>query len=280
MHETSIAGLLEQAQSGGLQRLDAQVLLAHLLARPRSWLHAHPEAELTPELRQRFETACRRRLDGVPVAYLTGQREFHGLRLAITPAVLDPRPDTEILVEWALDILRGPLAATAHPVVVDLGTGSGAVALAIHHACGRSRVIAIDQSGSALALARRNGRELGLSIDWRQGDWLAPLSGERVDLLVGNPPYVAEDDPHLSTLRHEPREALVSGPQGLDALRHIVAAAPAHLRPGGWLLLEHGADQAAAVADCLRDAGLDAVAHRRDLAGHLRCTGACRPTRA
>jgi len=280
VEHTSVEGLLARARAEGLPRLDAQVLLAHALGCARTWLHTHPEASVPPSARASFALNCRRRLDGVPVAYLTGLREFHGLSLVVTPDVLDPRPDTEVLVDWALQMLHGPLADRVRPIVADLGTGSGAVALAIGQACPRARLIATDVSPAALAVARRNGQRLGLQVDWRQGDWLAALRGERVDLLVGNPPYVAEGDPHLAALRHEPQLALVSGSQGLDALLHIAATAPRHLQPGGWLLLEHGADQADAVARALHAAGFGEVAHRHDLAGHRRCTGGRQPTRA
>ena len=271
--DATIGELLEQARRKGLGRLDAQVLLAHALGRSRTWLAAHADEVGSPRLREAFEQACSRRLDGVPVAYLVGQREFYGLALEITPDVLDPRPDTEVLVDWALECLAGPLAATARPLVADLGTGSGAIALAISHHCPRACVIGTDRCGAALAVAAGNGRRLGLPVHWRQGHWLSALPGERMDLLISNPPYIAEDDPHLPALRHEPRGALVAPGQGLADLRLIATSAPACLRPGGWLLLEHGADQADSVATLLQHAGFTQVSHRHDLAGHRRCTG-------
>lgn len=269
----TIGELLDRARQRGLSRLDAQVLLAHAAGRSRTWLAAHGDEPGGPRLCEAFEQACSRRLEGVPVAYLVGRREFYGLVLTITPDVLDPRPDTEVLVDWALECLAGPLAPAARPVVADLGTGSGAIALAISHHCPRAHVIGTDRCDAALAVAAGNGRQLGLSVDWLPGDWLGALPGTPVDLLVSNPPYLAGDDPHLPALRHEPRRALVASEQGLADLRRIATAAPAHLRPGGWLLLEHGADQADSVAALLRDAGFAAVAHRHDLAGHRRCTG-------
>jgi release factor glutamine methyltransferase len=271
---TTIGALLAQARHIGLARLDAQVLLAHAAGRSRTWLVAHADDVADAAVRESFEAACRRRLDGVPVAYLVGQREFYGMVLAITPDVLDPRPDTEVLVDWALECLAGPLSTRARPVVADLGTGSGAIALAVRRHCPRAHVIGTDRSGAALAVATLNGQRLGLPVQWREGDWLRALDeGERAELLVSNPPYVAEGDPHLPALRHEPLGALVAPQQGLADLRRIVSAAPGHLHPGGWLLLEHADDQAASVAQMLRDAGFTSVAHRHDLAGHRRCTG-------
>jgi release factor glutamine methyltransferase len=270
----TFGGLLEQARRMGLARLDAQVLLAHAAGRSRTWLVAHADEAASPVLRESFEAACRQRLDGVPVAYLVGQREFYGLALAITPDVLDPRPDTEVLVDWALECLAGPLSARPRPVVVDLGTGSGAIALAVSHHCPRAQVIGTDRSGAALAVAALNGKRLGVPVQWREGDWLSALGeGERADLLVSNPPYIAEGDPHLPALRHEPLGALVAPQQGLADLRRIASAAPGHLHPGGWLLMEHAADQAGSVASLLLDAGFTSVSHRYVLAGHRRCTG-------
>jgi release factor glutamine methyltransferase len=271
-HET-IDGLLADAQNAGLARLDAQVLLAHVLTRPRTWLRAHGDAGVAAEQRQQYRAACQQRRCGVPVGYLTGKREFYGLTLGITPDVLDPRPDTEVLVDWALHCLRERAGGADVPVVADLGTGSGAVALAIKHQWPGARVLATDISAAALAVALSNGRALGLAVEWRAGDWLEALADERVDLLVSNPPYIAEGDPHLAALEHEPRLALVAGAQGLDALQHVIHGAAAHLQPGAWLLLEHGAGQADAVARLLRGAGFATVEHRRDLAGHVRCTG-------
>jgi release factor glutamine methyltransferase len=214
-----------------------------------------------------------RRAAGEPVAYLLGHKEFHGLNLAVNPATLVPRPDTETLVEWALDCLKGHRNAR----VLDLGTGSGCIALALKAARPDCELTAVDRSLEALAVARANGERLGLAVEWLQGSWLAPLVGRQFDLIVSNPPYIASADPHLDALRHEPLSALASGADGLDDLRALCAAAPQHLSPGAWLLFEHGFDQADAVAGLLRQAGLEAVDHRLDLAGHRRCSGGRRP---
>lgn len=254
----------------GLERLDAQLLLLHVLGRApgeRGWLLAHDTDLLETGAAERFLALCRRRADGVPVAYLTGEKEFFGLPLQVDARVLVPRPDTETLVEWALDVLRGRPA----PRVIDLGTGSGAIALALRSARPDAIVEAVDRSADALAVAADNARRLGLAVSFRQASWLDGAGA--YDLVVGNPPYIAEADPHLPALRHEPRQALAAGRDGLDDLRMIAAAAPAHLAPGGWLLLEHGWDQAAAVRALLQAAGLSQVESRRDLAGMERCTG-------
>jgi release factor glutamine methyltransferase len=208
-------------------------------------------------------------LNGEPLAYIIGHRGFYGLELAVDPRVLDPRPDTETLVDWALDVL-GNLKA---PKVADLGTGSGAVALAIQHQRPDAVVAAVDASADALAVAQANAERLQLPITCLLGHWLDPLPDGEQDLIVSNPPYIAEGDPHLPALRHEPTMALTSGPDGLDAIRHIIAGAPRALRPGGWLLLEHGYDQGDAVAALLHARGFSDVAHRRDLGNHVRCTG-------
>lgn len=270
----TLADALSQACARGLARLDAQLLLLHALGRTpheRAWLIAHDDAPLGTATAGRFDALCARRLAGEPLAYLTGRREFHGLALQVDARVLDPRADTETLVDWALALLP----PDAPRRVLDLGTGSGAIALAIAHARPRARVTATDASADALAVARANAQRLGLALDLRHGDWLAPVAGEVFDLIVGNPPYIAKGDPHLPALAHEPRGALVSGADGLDDIRRIVAAAPAHLRPGGWLLLEHGWDQAAAVRALLAGAGFTQVQSRRDLAGIERCSGGC-----
>lgn len=270
MSAASVDACLARARAAGLSRLDAQLLLGELLARPRAWLLAHGDDAVDTERQAAFAALCARRLAGEPIAYLLGRREFFGLELRITADVLDPRADTETLVEWALALLA---AMGPEPTVVDLGTGSGAIALAVRSAWPQARVIAIDASAPALAVARENAARLGLAIDCREGHWLQPLGTQTADLLLGNPPYLAEDDPHLPALAREPRQALVAGADGLADLRHLAAAAPAHLKPGGWLLLEHGADQADAVADSLRRAGFVEIQHRLDLGGHRRCTG-------
>jgi release factor glutamine methyltransferase len=265
---------LALARASGLSRVDADVLLGALLGRSRTWLLTNEDALLDAARQARWRDWLARRADAVPVAYLTGQHEFHGLMLHVTPDVLDPRPDTETLVDWALEQLAGgPDGAT----VLDLGTGSGAIALALKHRRPDARLHAVDLSPAALAVAQGNGERLGLAVAWHQGAWFAPLAGRRFDLIVSNPPYIADGDAHLPALRHEPRLALTSGADGLDAIRQIVQAAPAHLAAPGWLLLEHGHDQADAVAALLHDAGWRDVTHRHDLAGHRRCTGARRP---
>ncbi len=265
---------MESARNRGVPRIDTQMLLLHALGRithERAWLIAHDGDALPPGAATRFDALCARRLAGEPVAYLTGSKAFHGIVLHVDARVLDPRADTETLVDWALE-----LAPADRPTrVLDLGTGSGAVALAIAAARPRADVWAVDASADAATVARANADRLGLSITLRLGHWLAPVRGERFDLIVSNPPYIAEGDPHLDALTHEPREALVAGADGLDDLRAICTAAPAHLTPGGWLLLEHGHDQADAVCELLREARLTRVQSRRDLAGIARCSGGC-----
>jgi len=270
----TLGSALRQLQTGGLPRLEAQMLLLHALGQPpqaRAWLLAHDDDALPADAAARLHALATRRLAGEPMAYLTGEKHFHGLRLRVDARVLDPRDDTETLVDWALALLP----PDAPRRVLDLGTGSGAIALAIAHARPRARVTAVDASADALAVARANAERLGLAVTLRHGDWLAPVAGEVFDLIVSNPPYIAEGDAHLPALAHEPRAALVSGADGLDDLRRIVATAPAHLAPGGWLLLEHGWDQAAAVRALLADAGFAQVQSRRDLAGIERCSGGC-----
>ena len=261
---------LAWATALGLDRLDAQLLLLHALNRShdRAWLIAHDRDELPSEASHRFEALCARRQAGEPVAYLCGHKEFFGLTLAVDQRVLVPRPETETLVEWALSLALPPAAR-----VIDLGTGSGAIALALKRARGHWQISALDASQPALQVAQANGQALGLAIDWQLGDWLTHVQG-RFDLIVSNPPYIAEGDPHLAALHHEPGSALSSGAQGLDALRTLIAQAPKHLNPGGWLLLEHGYDQAPAVAQLLAQAGLRQIQNRRDLAGIERCSGA------
>lgn len=265
---------LQQAAAQGVDRLDAQLLLLHVLGRAdsdRAWLIAHDGDTLAPTLQQAFATLCGRRAAGEPLAYLVGEKEFFGLRLRVDARVLVPRPDTETLVDWALELLRD----RPSPRVIDLGTGSGAIALAIRHARADAQVEAVDRSADALEVASANAQALGLPVQLRQASWLDGAQGP-YDLIASNPPYVAAGDPHLPALRHEPTCALVAGADGLDDLRAIVQAAPALLAPGGWLLLEHGWDQAAAVRALLTAAGLQDAVSRRDLAGIERCSGARR----
>jgi release factor glutamine methyltransferase len=268
---TTVASALHEARIAGVERLDAQLLLAHVLARPRAWLYAHDDAAIDAAQALTWRGLLARRAAGEPVAYLIGRKEFHGLTLQVDKRVLVPRPETELLVDWALDRLTD--AATSHPRVVDLGTGSGAVALAVKAAWPQADVLATDVSEDALAVARANADALGLPLATCRGAWWDALDGERFDLVLSNPPYIAGGDPHLPALRHEPALALTPGGDGLDALRIIVAGAAVHLRAGGWLLLEHGYDQADAVQALLREHGFDAIETRCDLAGQPRCTG-------
>lgn len=269
----TIARALADARRAGLDRVDAHVLLAHLLGRDRGWLLAHDEQVLDAAQDAGYAHWCARRAAGEPVAYLLGEREFHGLRLQVSPAVLVPRPDTEVLVDWALELLAGALAARTAPAVLDLGTGSGAIALAVKHRHPAAQLSAVDASAAALAQARANGDRLGLAVDWLASDWWAALAGRRFDLALSNPPYIAQADPHLAALTHEPLSALASGADGLDDIRRLVAQAPAHLADGAWLLFEHGWDQAGAVCALLTQAGFEQVQSRADLAGTLRCSG-------
>ena len=256
---------LALARTLGVERVDAQSLLAHLSGQSRAWLITHGDAEVPGA-----DAALHRLAAGEPLAHLTGWQPFHGLMLQVSAATLIPRPDTETLVDWALERLS---ALPGEPSVVDLGTGSGAIALALKAVCPRARVTAVDLSADALAVARANGDRLGLTVDWRLGSWFEPLDEQRFDLVVSNPPYIAGDDPHLDALQHEPRSALTPGGDGLADLRTLVDAAPQHLTPGGWLLLEHGWDQADAVAQQLAARGFVEVTFRRDLAGRARASG-------
>jgi release factor glutamine methyltransferase len=269
---------MAQARRTGVDRLDAQLLLGRLLQQPRAWLIAHDDHALEPALAQDFMAQLAERARGVPLAYLLGEREFHGLMLRVTPDVLVPRPDTELLVDWALELLavleHGAPAAehNAPTTVADLGTGSGAIALALKHARPSALVCAVERSPAALAVAHANGQRLGLPVQWLQGDWFAPLADRRFDLIVSNPPYIDGADAHLAALHAEPIAALTPGPDGLAALRVLARDAPPHLQSGGWLVLEHGHDQGAAVRSLLQAAGLERVQTRRDLGGQERCT--------
>lgn len=262
---------LANARGKGLDRLASQLLLLHALGRQpddRAWLIAHDTDVLTTAIEDRFKALCERRAAGEPLAYLTGRQAFYGLELQVDPRVLVPRPDTETLVDWALAVLE----CATQPAVLDLGTGSGAIALAIKHECPEARVSALDASPGALEVAAGNALRLALEVDFAAGCWLEGVSSQ-YDLIVSNPPYIAGGDPHLPALAHEPTQALVSGADGLNDIRSIIGAAPASLRPGGWLLLEHGYDQAASVRALLAGAGFTDVHSRRDLAGIERCSG-------
>lgn len=269
----SIAQALSAARHDGMERTDAQILLLHLLGRgpgDRAWLITHDTDLLSPAQQQQWLQLCAQRQQGMPVAYLTGHKEFYGLDLAVDGRVLDPRPDTETLVDWALELIPESTACR----VVDLGTGSGAIALALQSQRPAAQVVAVDASADALVVAQANAQQLKLAVQFAHGSWLEPLNGQPpFDLIVSNPPYIRSDDPHLAALTHEPLCALASGEDGLADIRHIIAQAPAHLKPGGWLLFEHGWDQADEVAQLLRQAGFAAVQHRLDLSAIARCTG-------
>ncbi len=318
----TVAQALQNAQTKGLSRLDAQLLLAHVLNCDRTWLTAHAEHPLSTTHAASWAELLTRAIDGEPLAYIFGEKEFHGLTLQVTPDVLIPRADTETLVDWALERLQAmtgraiqsdvlidkspspqpsprgrgsqlPLSlwervgvrdsahsppvtgATTAPNVIDLGCGSGAIALAIKHRFGIAQVTAVDASPAALAVAQNNGNRLNLEVSWLPSDWWSAVRGQRFHLAVSNPPYIAEADPHVPALRHEPLMALTSGSTGLNALRQIINEAPAHLHPNAWLLLEHGHDQAAEVRELLRARGFTEVSSRQDLAGHERCSGGC-----
>jgi release factor glutamine methyltransferase len=268
---------LAQARALGVDRLDAQCLVGHVLKRDRAWLLAHDDEALDEALAVALTALQRRRAAGEPLAYLVGEREFHGLTLRVTRDVLVPRPDTETLVDWAIELLDGELAPVEGPRVIDLGTGSGAIALAVKHACPRAEVHASDLSDAALAVARQNGERLGLRVTWHTGPWWSAAPGGRFDLALANPPYVAPGDPHLAALTHEPGSALVPAGDtgdGLADIERIVSGASAHLNPGAWLLVEHGFDQADAVRQCLQRAGLEGARTRADLAGQSRVSAA------
>lgn len=272
----TVAQALQHARQQGLERLDAQWLLCAVLQQNPSWLLAHDDATLSPAQQVQWLGWLHRRASGEPLAYILGDKAFFGLTLSVSPDVLIPRPDTETLVEWALDVLAtapASLTPPKRPRVLDLGTGSGAIALALQHQRQDADVTAVDASAAALRVAQANAQRLGLPVRFFHGNWLAPVASEQFDLIVSNPPYIAEGDPHMAALGHEPAQALTSGPDGLDDLRHIIAAAPAHLPPGGWLLLEHGYDQAVAVTQLLTDRGFNNVSTRFDLGGQPRCTG-------
>lgn len=278
MPASTLAQTLTALQTVGLDRLDAQLLLLHVLGQAptqRGWLLAHDNDLLPPESAAALAKLAQRRLQGEPLAYLTGHKEFFGLDLQVDARVLVPRPDTETLVHWALEVLHDEQS------VLDLGTGSGAIALALKASQRALQVHALDASLDALAVAQANARRLQLDVTFSQGTWLADLADPSLtfDCIVSNPPYIAMLDPHLSALTHEPLQALASGADGLDDLRQIITQAPAHLKPGGWLLLEHGYDQAAVVRALLTSAGFAQVQSRHDLAGIERCSGGqCRAT--
>ncbi|SFR88731.1 release factor glutamine methyltransferase [Dyella sp. OK004] len=274
-----VRGVLAAATQRLGERVDAEALLLHVLEKRRSWLIAHDTDVLDAKVIAVYDALVARRAAGEPVAYITGRRGFWSLELEVTPATLIPRPETELLVELALRHL--PSDQTLQ--VADLGTGSGAIALAIAHERPRAQVSAVDVSAEALSVARRNAQRLGIgNVRFVQGSWMTPLSNESFAVIVSNPPYIEADDPHLGQgdLRFEPAGALASGADGLDAIRQIVAAAPAHLQPDGWLLMEHGWDQGPPVRALLAAAGYVDVETVRDLEGRDRVSGGCYPGRA
>jgi release factor glutamine methyltransferase len=267
----TLAQTLLNLQAQGLDRLDAHMLLLHTLGRgthDRAWLLAHDTDLMPPEALQRLHALAERRQQGEPVAYLTGHKEFFGLDLHVDARVLVPRPDTETLVEWVLEALPPTRPAS----VLDLGTGSGAIALALKHTRPDLEVHAIDFSQDALAVARANAQHLKLAVQFSQGSWLEGVPS-RFNVIASNPPYIAAQDEHLAALTHEPLQALASGTDGLDDIRHIITQAPKHLLADGWLLLEHGYDQATPVRALLQQAGFKEVQSRRDLNGIERCSG-------
>jgi len=251
--------------ASGIDAREARLLLAEVCGFSQASLAASPEQEIPFEAENSFFDFIKRRSGGEPVAYILGRKEFYGLELSVNPSVLIPRPESELLVDLALE--RNPVS------ILDLGTGSGAIAIALKYNKPETRVVAVDSDLSALLTARRNAAKLDLEIDLRHGRWFDPVAGERFELIVSNPPYVAHGDPHLAALRFEPQGALVAGPEGLDAIREIVTAAGSFLLPGGALLLEHGSGQDAAVRNLLAAAGLEAVASWPDLAGIARVSG-------
>ena len=254
-------------------RLDAELLLARALDVPRSYLFAHPDDEMDQDAADRFSEVVERRRRGMPMAYITGEKEFWSMSLIVTPDTLVPRPETETLIDQAL--MRLPRRVEVR--VLDLGTGSGAIALALARERPACHVVATDVSAGAIAVARENARRLLIpNVEFLEGNWLAPINGQQFDLVVSNPPYVASNDAHLDALTFEPRGALESGEDGLDAIREISAGAAAVLAADGWLLLEHGSDQADAVADILASDGWQEIKGVNDLAGLPRVTAAKR----
>lgn len=266
---TTVARLLRES---GLAAVDARVLLRRVLGWSPAQLASRTEVSVAPPLVEAFTALAARRASGEPVAYIIGEREFYGLMFKVTPAVLIPRPETELLVELALE--RIPADAPCR--VLDLGTGSGCVALTIARQRPQSRVTATDCSRDALAVASANAQALDVhNVEFVHGDWFDAVADRRFDLVVSNPPYIAAGDAHLGEgdLRFEPRGALMAGVDGLECIRRIVRSAAAHLVAGGWLLFEHGYDQAQACRELLDDAGFGSVLSHCDLAGIARVSG-------
>ena len=268
-HEAEAALRNQLAAGSSSAALDAALLLAHVLGLSRAALAARPELELTAAQAVRLGQFAVRRAAGEPLAYLTGRREFWSFELDVTPDVLVPRPETELLVEWALEALVG----RPRPAVLDLGTGSGAIALAIARERPDANITAVDISEPALAVARGNAGRLTLAnLQFVSGNWFEPVAAARFDAIVSNPPYIAAGDPELDGLAHEPRVALVAGADGLRALEVICAGAGSRLASGGCLLVEHGATQGAQVRAWMAQSGLAGIESRCDLAGRERAT--------
>ncbi len=271
---------LLRAQKHGMAKVDARMLLLHTLGKPTTdmaWLVANDNNPLGTLQADAYSALCARRRAGEPVAYIVGHKEFYGLKLAIDKRVLDPRADTEALVDWALELLPPASVSASLPApsqrVLDLGTGSGAIALALQLKRPKALVHATDASADALAVAQANAAAHKLPVQFYQGSWFEAVKGQQFGLIVSNPPYIAAADPHLAALTHEPLQALASGAEGLDAIGHIIAQAPQYLQAGGWLLLEHGYHQAQAVRALLASAGFTQISSRKDLAGVDRCSG-------
>lgn len=272
----TVAEALRYARARGLDALDAQVLLAKSLDRQRTWVLAFDDACIEPGRFDAFAALVARRATGEPLAYLTGEKEFCGLALHVGPAVLVPRPETEHLVQWGLEVLREPFADTPCASVLDLGTGSGAIALALKAARPQAQVEASDLDPAALQMAERNANRLGLEVRFHLGNWWGAVPGRAFNLALCNPPYIAGADPHLAALGNEPATALTPGTTGIEALQTVIEGAAAHLHAAGWLLLEHGFDQAAAVTGLMQRHGFTRIQTRADLAGLPRCTGGSR----
>jgi release factor glutamine methyltransferase len=266
------AALLSATQAG-LDRLDAQLLLLHTLGKSpadRAWLITHDDESLSEPCALAFSGFCQRRLAGEPLAYIVGSKAFFGLNLHVDHRVLVPRPDTETLVEWALECA---LTFVTTLSVLDMGTGSGAIALALKSTRPDWQITALDASTDALAVAQNNAKRLNLNVFFLQSSWFDALLNEKFNIIVSNPPYIVEGDWHMAALGHEPKQALTSGADGLDDIRQIITQAPQFLAKNGWLLLEHGYNQAAAVRDLLARRGFINVQSKQDLAGIVRCTG-------
>ena len=269
---TSIHAALQVARQS-IPLSEARLLLGTLLEKNLAWLEAHRDDELPEAIALRFTEWVTRRAEGEPVAYLLGSREFYGRDFAVTPAVLIPRHETELLVELALSKLP-KLTKEDSTNLLDLGTGSGCIAITLALEVPHAQVTAVDASSLALAVAQKNAVALNARVDFREGSWFEPLAGSRFDVIVSNPPYIKAGDPHLvqGDVRFEPPSALASGPDGLDDIRTIIATAPGYLKPGGWLLFEHGYDQAEAMVVVMEQGGFSPIEQHRDLAGIVRVT--------